>query len=782
MDGAIGIAMQIIAALEAAHERGIVHRDLKPANIKLRSDGVVKVLDFGIAKAYGDPVTSTDSQPAVLTTPVTQTGIILGTAAYMSPEQARGLPIDQRADIWAFGCVLYEMLTGQSAFGGEDVPMTLARVLAQDTDIKSLPATISPAVRQTLRVCLRKELSERVADIRDVRLALEGAFEADVAVRGAALESPRASWRRRLGISVALLSSAAIAGFGGWSLRTTPDPALVRSLLTPPESARYTPTSADPHLAITSDGSRVVYVGQADGRQRIFVRDLARLEASTLTDLTTLIRSVFVSFDGSEVGYSDGSALYRVPIVGGQPEMITDALDGFPRGAAWGPDGTIVFASSGPGGLWRVPASGGEPQAVTTPEPGMDHVLPSYLPDGSGVLFTILRPGGDLEVAQIAHVALPSLETRVLFSGGTNPQYAASGHILFARGTDLAAVRFAPGSPSVATSPVTVVSGINVTEFGVADFAIAQSGTLVYATGGVSAEDVAVVAFDRDGGERVLDLPAMGYSHPRVSPDGTRLAVDVAAQDVWIVDLERETVSRMTTTPDMDNRPDWTPDGEQVVFASLREGLGRFSFFRQRADGTGEAEKLLTSVEPGQFKAHGWSPDGTQMVFDYGRQPALDIGVLSIDGKEDWQPLLASEANEAAPSLSPDGNWIAYASDRTGRCEVYVERFPQLGNRRQISTDGGAEVLWSRTGDELFYRERTRLMAVRADLGPVLSVGQPEAVLTGLRNSPDCLERAYDVSYDGRTIYIVRDRAGAEPDLILVQNWLQELGRLVPTR
>jgi serine/threonine protein kinase len=340
MDGAIGIAMQIIAALEAAHERGIVHRDLKPANIKLRSDGVVKVLDFGIAKAYGDPVTSTDSQPAVLTTPVTQTGIILGTAAYMSPEQARGLPIDQRADIWAFGCVLYEMLTGQSAFGGEDVPMTLARVLAQDTDIKSLPATISPAVRQTLRVCLRKELSERVADIRDVRLALEGAFEADVAVRGAALESPRASWRRRLGISVALLSSAAIAGFGGWSLRTTPDPALVRSLLTPPESARYTPTSADPHLAITSDGSRVVYVGQADGRQRIFVRDLARLEASTLTDLTTLIRSVFVSFDGSEVGYSDGSALYRVPIVGGQPEMITDALDGFPRGAAWGPDGT----------------------------------------------------------------------------------------------------------------------------------------------------------------------------------------------------------------------------------------------------------------------------------------------------------------------------------------------------------------------------------------------------------------------------------------------------------
>jgi serine/threonine-protein kinase len=714
-----------------------------------------------------------------MTTPVTQVGVILGTAAYMSPEQARGKAIDQRTDIWAFGCVLYEMLTGQSAFGGEDVPLTLARVLAADTNLNSLPSMVSPAVMQTLRLCLQKDAKERIADIRDVRLALKGSFETAVPIAAGRLRA----WQRPVPLALGVLALLLLTGLAAWLLKPGATREVLRATLTPPPASPFA-AAADISLAVSPDGRRVVYRGLLDTAPRLFVRDIAELEARPLSGLTGAVRNLFMSPDGQWVGFSDGSALYRESMSGGPPVMIT-TLDSVPRGATWGPDDTIVFATiGGPAGLQRIPAAGGMPEVLTTivDDTQADHFWPQYLPDGTAVLFTIAVPD-TRDADQIAVLSLSDGKQKVLIAGGTGARYVPTGHIVYSVGTTLRAVGFDADRLEVTTNSVPVVEDVNTSAVGGANFSIARNGSLVYARGGQDANRASLVWINHAGEQAPLPLAPAAYFWPRLSPDGAEVVVTID-QDVWVGDIARGTLSRVTTTPGTDNVPIWTPDGERLVFASMREETGRFSFFTQRADGTGSAEKLLASTGTGNFKPYAWTPDGARLVFDYGPPPNLDIGVLTVGGNEDWEPLLHSEANEAAPALSPDGNWIAYSSDRTGNCAIYVEKFPELGSRRQISTDGGAEAAWSSDGRELYYRERDRLMAVGIETEGDFTVGSPEVLFDGLA-PPSCFVRNYDVSPDGQRFLVPQASVGAgaveAPDIIIVENWFEELKRLVPT-
>ena len=373
-----------------------------------------------------------------------------------------------------------------------------------------------------------------------------------------------------------------------------------------------------------------------------------------------------------------------------------------------------------------------------------------------------------------------------VLGGGTAARYIPTGHIVYNVGDTLWAAGFDPDRLELTTSPVPLVKDMTVNSItGLASFAVARNGALVYAKGGGIANQVSFVSIDRAGKREPLPLAPAAYSWPRLSPDGTQVVVSIDNQDIWVADIARGTVSRVTATAGVDNVPVWTLDGERVVFASQREGTGRFSFFAQRADGTGPAEKLLESASVGNFKPYAWSADGARMVFDYGQPPKLDIGVLDMDGSGNWEPLLSSEASEASPALSPDGNWIAYSSDRTGRCEIYVERFPELGGRRQISIAGGAEAAWSPDGHELYYREDDRLLSVDVDTADALTVGAPIVLFDRLRQ-PSCNWRDYDVFPDGQRFLFLESAAGGDgsqaPDIVLVQNWFEELKRLVPAK
>ena len=445
LDEAVPIAKQIAEALEAAHEAGVIHRDLKPANIKVRDDGTVKVLDFGLAKAL-DPNTEGDpSQSPTLTAAATQMGVIMGTAAYMSPEQARGKPVDKRADIWAFGCVLYEMLTSKRAFGGDDVSLTLAKVLEREPRWESLSDTTPPNVRKVLERCLEKEPRQRVQAIGDVRLAMEGAFETAVSAPSEPGAVPQVQvWQRPAAVSLLALVVAIVTGVAVWSLMRPAPGAVVNSLLTPPPSMPLNIAIFDVNVALTPDGTRVVYRGLVNGQPHLFVRPLAVLDATPLTGLSSNPLNPFISPDGDWIGFFDGfGALQRVSIRGGPAITIVEDVPGYPRGASWGPDDMIIFAT-GSSGLLRVPMGGGELEVLTTPDAErgeVNHAWPEILPGGRAVLFTIDAAGGP-QNAQIAVLSLESGDYEVLVPGGSNPRYVPTGHIVYGVGGTLRAVGF----------------------------------------------------------------------------------------------------------------------------------------------------------------------------------------------------------------------------------------------------------------------------------------------------------------------------------------------------
>jgi len=802
LDEALPIAKQIAEALEAAHEQGIIHRDLKPANIKVRPDGTVKVLDFGLAKLHdsnapnGPNVPNAMSMSPTITSPamMTSVGVLLGTAPYMSPEQARGKAIDKRADIWAFGCLLYEMLTGKRAFDDEDVSMTLSKILQREPDFDALPPTVPARVRQALRVCLRKDSKQRMGDIRDVRLALEGAFETVLTPGTAAVAATSpAGWRRGLVLFGIFVIGGSVVGGAVWfATRPTP-PRVVRTEIATAGATALSISGGDRDIAITPDGSRIVYRGQNE----LLVRSLDQLVPTALTGLGTP-RGVFISPDGQWVGFFDGNGLKKVAITGGPPVTLTTGVIGQnSRGATWSEGGAIIFATSAIGtGLQRVSESGGEPTVLTKPnrERGEDdHVWPEFLPGGQAVLFTITATVGGLNNAQIAVLDLRTNRQTVLVRGGHHAHYVPSGHLVYGTGGTLRAVAFDLARLTVTGTAVPVLEQVATTAGGGVNAVVAGNGTLVYATAtavvGVGDGLRSLVWVDRTGREEALRLLPADYGWARVSPDGLRVATSFAGpegqQDVWVSELARGTLSRVTTDQQTDNDPVWTPDGRRLVFASQR-GRDRFGFYSVAADGTGPVDLLLMSETAGFFRPYGWSPDGKSLVFDYGGVDGRgNIGMLSMESTRPWKPLLQTEANEVSPTLSPDGAWIAYSSNRTGRPEVYVERFPDLGDRKQISTDGGAEPLWSRDGHELLYRRGNAMIAVPLDSKPTLSVGSPRVLFEAAYFATDG-SRRWDLSPDGKRFLMIKqnggDIASRPQNLVVAQHFDEELKRLVPTK
>jgi len=732
LDEAVALARQIAEALAAAHEQGIIHRDLKPANITITPDGTVKVLDFGLAKLTapnepnGPHVATTLSQSPTITSPMmTGIGVVLGTAAYMSPEQAKGREADKRSDIWAFSCVLYEMLTGRRPFDGDDITDVLGAVARLEPDWTALPSDVLPPVRTLLKGCLSKDRRTRVADIAVAVFILDhqagmAAGTATPPLRRGLLTS-LAAWFAATTATGALLAGAAV-----WGLTRADPRLLVVTTITTSGAEALTMSGADRDLAITPDGSRVVYRGAG----QLFVRALNQMQLTTLSGLGEP-HGVFISADAQSVGFFDGlSRLARVAITGGSPVQIGRIDGGGPRGATWGPDGTIVFATNLPAtGLQRISAAGGEPTVLTTPdrEGGeRDHLWPEFLPGGKAILFTITYTGGGIENARIAVLDLANGAWKVLLPGGSHAQYVPTGHLVYGAAGTLRAVAFDLERLEVSGAPMPVLEGVATTVQGAADVAIAANGSLVYVPGEAGGGGRhAVVLVDRQGRSSQLpNLPLDSYRDVRVSPNGARLAL-ANENDILTYDITAARVSRVTT--DASSRsPLWTRAGSRIIYTSLSAGYPQL--FSRPADGSGIAEPLLTrSRNLLSLRATGWSADGTRLLFtEVEADVRSAIGEIAIERPSEVQVLLKNAFFNDSGVVSPNGQWMAYQSTLSGpQSEIYIARYPDLGDRRTISTGGGTRPFWSRNGTELYYGslDNRQMLAVAIAVSPSLVIG-----------------------------------------------------------
>ena len=805
VEEALRMALEIIQALETAHEKGIIHRDLKPANVKITPEGTVKVLDFGLAKALETEVTKQElANSPTLTLEATREGIVLGTAAYMSPEQARGRELDKRTDIWSFGLVLFEMLTGRGMYVGKSFTETLAAVIHHEPNLRELPGDTPWKIRELLERCLRKDSRIRLRDIGDARIAIDECLAGGATTLEETPASPpaQALWRR-----IAPWAAVPLLAAMAWSVRPdTPIPArqVSRFELPLPEGEWF----AHYHrhaLALSPDGTKLAFVARRRGsKSLISIRSFDRWEAITVPD-DERVKQPFFSSDGKRLGFAwttDGQdwKLKTYPLDGGPVTTLCDCTR--PYGASWGSDDSIVFSCDWEGGLWRVSASGGEPEQVTELEEDareVSHRLPHVLPGAKQVLYTVMRYSEhDWSQTQIVVQSLESGERKVLIEGGSDARYIPAGYLAFAREGTLWAAAFDLATLTVIGPEVPVLEGVSHAantshtnrETGAAQFTFSESGSLAYIAGSVFPEEQNQLLWvDRTGEVEPVTVDRGAYYRPFLSPNGLAIAFN-KDRDIWTYDLARNTSSRQTFG-ESGFAAIWSPDGTSITVDSRQAGSR--NLFQKVVDGNAEPERLFPSQD--QQSPGSWSLDGRELAFtQFSSETQWDIWILPLDDPHSAEPFLHSRFREQWPAFSPNGRWLAYGSDEAGRHDVYVQSYPEKGGRVTISPRGGQSPAWAKGGSELLYRsldEKMMSVEITIEEGE-LKAGNPIVLfdVSGYNRSNPI--RSYDVRPDGQRFLMVKLMEGNEKNAMLIEdyfgdsvsivlNWFEELERLVPT-
>jgi serine/threonine protein kinase/Tol biopolymer transport system component len=781
----ITMARQIAEALEAAHEHGVIHRDLKPANIMVREDRALKVLDFGLAKSLGShPAAADDSTAATVALDGTLDGAILGTAAYMSPEQGRGQPLDKRTDIWSFGCVLYEMLTAKRCFGGETISDTLAGILEREPDWSVLPEEVPAEFRRLLFRCLRKNPQERLRDIGDARITIEDLQDADETTATSAISRPRYNvlW---LAIAIFAVACAAVVGWMARKPAPPYSPSPTRLVVSLP-AQHHLAIALDFSLAISPDGKALVYGASSSpgSPPRLYLRRLDRFEATPIPGTEGAL-GPFFSPDSRMLGYIADAKLYTMAVEGGSPVEICQLGQANP-GACWGPDGWIYFVQSLGRGLSRVPAEGGTPEVLTSPNAvggETAHGWPQLLPDGKHLLFTISTVRG----SQIAVLSLQTGQWHTIEKGIGAARFLPSGHLLFVRHEGLTAVGFDLEKLETTSAPVVVLKDVYMMPamygIGLAAYSVADNGRLVYLEGSAAASQNGLVWVDREGRISPLSSKPSAYEWPRLSPDGKRVAASARTADgkldIWALDIERQAWTKLTFNGS-GILPCWTPDGKEMVFGSPKANTNVIAIYRTAADGSGQPQRILDGDNP-RFPI-AWSPDGRHLAFvEWHPQNMRDIWIYSEAGDPRTEPIVATLFDEFAPKFSPDGRWLAYVSNESGHYEVYVRPYPEGHGRWLVSAGGGTEPLWSPDGHALFYRNGDEMMEVPVQTEPTFSVDSPSVVFTRAFKTGIYSTLSYDITADGqRFLMIQRNLEEIPNELNVVLNWSEELRRKVP--
>jgi serine/threonine-protein kinase len=823
VDEVLPIARQIAEALEAAHEQGIIHRDLKPANIKVRPDGTVKVLDFGLAKAMDPASTSTPSSISLansptLTSPATMLGIILGTAPYMAPEQARGRTVDRRADIWAFGVVVYEMLTGRRAFDGEETSDVLAAVLRQDVQWAELPAATPPRLRRLLERCLDRDVKTRLRDIGEARIEIariEAGAPESLALAPSTTSAPQSAWSRRLPWAVASLLGLALAvvllQWAPWRPSPQPSPRTLRASIGAEASL---PVDRGASVILSPNGTTLAFVARPPGRRSVlFVRKLNELQATALAG-TDAAESPFFSPDGQWIAFFADGQLKKVSVTGGAPIRLTEAENG--RGGTWIDDDTIVFTPQSGNGpdtrLKRVSAAGGAPTAFVPLSKGaVTQRWPQALPGGKGVLYTEHSASDNWDNATLAVAPLSGESSRVILRGGFYGRYvpassaggggrpgrSASGYLIYMNQGTLFAVRFDLDRLETSGQAVPVFDGVasSSTVTGGAQLAVGPDGSFVYLPGGSGSLTVPIDWITRDGRTSVLRAAKANWNNPRFSPDGQKLAFEIfdgKQWDIWMHDLARDTTTQLTFGASDDRGAVWTPDGKRIAFASDQATRGVYNVYWMNADGTGEVARLTDSPETD--RAASWHPSGKFFAYTNSRRRIM-ILPMEGDATRGWTPgtptaFLATPNREGSPMFSPDGRWIAYSqANDVATNDTYVRAFPGPGGPWRISTTSGSYPRWSASSNELLFLKYldpapSKIMAARYTV-----VGNSFRAETPYVWSPTSVDRIstandpYDLHPDGTRI-----AAGAVPDeggvvrdhVVFVFDFADHLATIVP--